>query len=926
MDRAYPPHQSLTVRDDFATLLDTAILSGANRFARQITLTWLAYYPGDLPVRLKYGQLLLNASQTSKAIKALSELCQADPEFVEAWELLSIALKRNAGDLPQDDNAFYVADCNSAINALGGNSPSDTPLPAWSNGLRQTRQALSQGEIELADRLLHKYLMVEPLPPLIAITHLEIVEASTHPRQTLQNLASFYRQRFPTTVAPILLLADSLIDGGEPEKAVALLHQSATLDVTGQVAERILGYGHPYSGIWPDKLEAPIDIPIPADVAALLGWNSLPCNASTPPISLTKVIEDTLDESPDSNYEDLISFDRRNRTPQNLQGMRVINLGAPVNTPNTANEKTGRPTPPERTLPESLCSINAELEKVAIKIKNRQLVNNDGRFPVYVIFTTRSGLEKQYGQEAFDTLDQEMKHVVKRIASHRNWDAKLVYADDPGCMSTFDLSSATANDPWSLKLALTDLDTSLSRKGEMIGAVLIVGGPEVIPFHNLPNPVDDIDLEVPSDNPYTTRDENYFIPEWPVGRLPGGNQKDIQPLIIALQEIAEHHANHTQYRTWFQRLWDRLRFNRLFSSQKKINWGYTAAIWRRASLSVFRPIGDPHTMLISPPVQVADDNENIPSNDLFPTARMGYFNLHGIQDSSNWYGQRDPTEPSDQPDYPIALRPQDVVNGGRAPQVVFSEACYGAHINNKSIEDALALKFLTSGSQAVVGSTCTSYGSITTPLIAADLLGHAFWNYLREGFATGEALRRAKIHLAKEMHRRQGYLDGEDQKTLISFVLYGDPLAHLTSVSSSSKTIFRPLHTPKPVKIVCDRNGNCHQSGVEENHSLQGSPPLPEPTLSQVKLIVEQYLPGMADAQITYAKVQSACSGDGHSCPTSSMTAKSEPFKDANRNVVTLSKQVSEAASSSNSTRIHHHYARLTFGEKGKVIKLAVSR
>jgi len=54
-------HHSLTLRSDFITLLDSAIYIGSFRFARQITLTWLAYYPGDLPVRLKYGRLLLNS-------------------------------------------------------------------------------------------------------------------------------------------------------------------------------------------------------------------------------------------------------------------------------------------------------------------------------------------------------------------------------------------------------------------------------------------------------------------------------------------------------------------------------------------------------------------------------------------------------------------------------------------------------------------------------------------------------------------------------------------------------------------------------------------------------------------------------------------------------------------------------------------------
>ena len=76
------------------------------------------------------------------------------------------------------------------------------------------------------------------------------------------------------------------------------------------------------------------------------------------------------------------------------------------------------------------------------------------------------------------------------------------------------------------KLAIADLDKALSKRGEMIGSLLIVGGPEVVPFHLLPNPTDDADTQVASDNPYASTDDNYFIPEWPVGRLPGGTNRD----------------------------------------------------------------------------------------------------------------------------------------------------------------------------------------------------------------------------------------------------------------------------------------------------------------------------------------------------------------------------------------------------------------
>ncbi len=910
--------QSLTSRREMIALLDTAMLSGAYRYARQISLTWLAYYPGDLPVRLKYGQLLMKTGRDKQAVQHLSELCQADPEYLEAWCLLATALKGKSISTAASQKAFLIADCQSAIYALEGDILPSAPLPFWANAVLESRQALARGEIELAEEHLHQVLVVDPLPALVAVSHLYLLRASELPSAAVQNLADFYYQRFPGTIAPVMFLAEALMDSGEPERAVSMLHQGATMDVTSQVSNRIWLGQNPYADLWPASLEAPVNIPIPAEVAAPFGWNRLPQEASASTYTAKIQTQDGSLQVP--------AGIRESKSPGKSMTPTIIQLGEPEQRISAA-VKASMLNNAEEDVPEALRSVQAELDRVAARLDKKAISQKDGRYPFYVLFTTRSGLEKKYAAHQVNEIDQEMQRVARRIATCPDWGAVVVYADDRDSMSAFNLNPVSPDDPWSLKLALVDLDGALARKGGMIGALLIVGGPEVVPYHNLPNPVDDIDLEVPSDNPYATRDENYFVPEWPIGRLPGGAQEDASPLIQGLKRIEAHHARVAQKRNWFQRLWDRLRRRRMFSTNgKKSSWGYTAAIWRRASLSVFRPIGAPHTLSVSPPVQADSDEIHNGKRGLNPSVRLGYFNLHGLEDSSSWYGQRDPSEPTELPDYPVALRPEDVKNSGHAPQVVFSEACYGANIADKTVEDALALKFLISGSQTVVGSTCTSYGSISTPLIAADMLGHAFWKYLRDGLPAGESLRKAKIHLAKEMHRRQGFLDGEDQKTLISFVLFGDPLAHLSSNGADAKLIMRSLNSPDNVNTVCGRHGNCKMEVSKPPHPLQDDPPIPSKTLAQVKSIVEQYLPGMQDADVSYSRSHANCAGEGHTCPTSTKVAKSRLGQKAENNVITLSKHVEKSISPKGPILTHHHYARLTIDDKGKVIKMAVSR
>jgi hypothetical protein len=873
-------------RDQLLTILRTALGAGEPRYARQLALAWLAAYPGDLAVSLLHAQALLLEGRPEPAIPNLEELCQLDPEFAAAQQTLLKARQAARAPVP--------ADLTSSVAALGGSISG--PLPKGAPYVQKAQCALHTGALEEAETLIHQALPHHSNHLLTAVLHLRIlVTRRLLPAASLLDLARAYHERWPTCLLFKLVLADTLMDGGAADQAVALLHQVVAQDVAGQVPQRLWGATHPYRPLWPDRLviaadvlNAPQQIPVPAAVAAGLGWNQLPQGEFRPPTA-----------PPNGSH-----LPTSSRLAEPLAGSSTLS--------DPHQPAPHAPRARYKAVPESLVSVQAELERVARNLKKPHLARSEGRFPLYVIFTTRQGLEAQYGAEGLAEIDREIKRLVEAVRLRRTWGAAVFYADEAACAGAYGLAPARPNDPWGLKLALADLDYTLGKRGAMIGALLIVGGPEIVPFHRLPNPVDDADADVPSDNPYATRDENYFIPEWPVGRLPGGAESNPAALLKALRSLTARHLEASRTIPWYVR-WLRACQGLLRPRRQPVqpSLGYTAAIWRRAAISVFRPIGEPRALLVSPPTQAAASTT--PPESFLPVARLGYFNLHGLPDAVEWYGQRDPSETQPGPDYPVALRPQDVVNSGRAPQVVFSEACYGAHILNKTVDQALALKFLASGSQAVAGSTCVAYGSIASPLIAADLLGSAFWKHLRAGMPAGEALRWAKISLAREMHQRQGYLDGEDQKTLISFVLYGDPLAQPLGQAAptlpASKSVLRPLTPPPQVKTVCDRCEPADQPA-----------PVPSEVLVQVKQVVSQYLPGMLDAQLSYTCERADCHAGGHTCPTAQIGPKARPLHPPQRQVVTLSKQVARAA------LVHQHYARLTLDAQGKLVKLVVSR
>jgi hypothetical protein len=278
--------------------------------------------------------------------------------------------------------------------------------------------------------------------------------------------------------------------------------------------------------------------------------------------------------------------------------------------------------------------------------------------------------------------------------------------------------------------------------------------------------------------------------------------------------------------------------------------------------------------------------------------RLGYFNLHGVKDGPNWYGQKDFTSTTSGPDYPVALSPTMFNERQSSPELMLTEACYGANVIDKRHEDALSLKCLDSGTRTFIGSTCIAYGSVTLPLIAADYLAETFWQRVKSSEPAGYALMQAKLSLAEEMTRIQGFLDGEDQKTILSFVLYGDPLAVHDGIKTMPKPMFRMKSHPT-VRTMSD-------SDLEPSYD---SKEMPKNVDKQVRKLTEKYLPGLQNAQMRVNK--SGPSGFKN-------LGKSGT---SGRFVVTLQKSFDE-----NTRTTHHHFARMTFDQKGKLIKFSSSR
>lgn len=913
-------------RQNVMTILNTALRLRETQFVRQVILNWLAAYPGDIYFNYLYARSLFEDGKVDLSISILESVEKTDPEFMDAYSLHTRALVGLAKQDSKVSGSFF---------ALSGQKVEPYTIPLWATQYRQAIQSSEKGNLQDAEILIQQALITDPTQVLPAIFHLQVIK-QTQDASSYENLANLYHARWPDCLYFYYALATSALQHGMDSEAVALLHTCVTKDNAGQVAERLFPAGNPYRSLWPELQSVKMDFAVPEKIASALGWNQLAAGQSTgkqpveagrypvaetyPAPAASQLTADytnnTRPEAPQAtgkltskHWTELSPSEvlhQADRSEEDFQNKAVPDSGikkAPKIKPQQAKHWTEKS--PVEILAESnhetTKDINTELTRIASRLRLQDSTLADRRFPVYVIFTTRKGLENQYGAQTAFLLDELMKQLVSVIRNKNGWSAMVFYADDAACTTSLGIKPAQYNNAWKLKLAISDLDKALSKKGEMIGTLLIIGGPEIVPFHMLPNPTDDADAQVASDNPYASTDENYFIPEWPIGRLPGGTGNDPGVIMRALRQMSADYSSSNTSAPWWTRISFLLPFLR--NMQRAVSprniavshpaFGYSASVWKQASTEVFRQIGDSQSMLSSPPVKTGE----LVGTGIFP-ARLSYYNLHGTATSAEWYGQPDSQTMQTKPEYPVALSPEDLKKSSTSPLIVFSEACYGANIENKAIDEAISLKFLANGTRAMVGSSCIAYGSISTPLIAADRLAYEFWRQVKNGCTAGEALRNSKIALAKDLNATQGFLDGEDQKTLLSFILYGDPWAKLPGSEKKKEKTFVRENVDFQFAITSERDIDA----VSDKGLFTDK-------MGQVKSIVEQYLPNWKFDNYSVAMRQ---------MDVKTLTKLGPGM--SSRTVVVVSKALRVQSQD------HVHYARVTLDNSGKVIKLAVSR
>jgi hypothetical protein len=357
-----------------------------------------------------------------------------------------------------------------------------------------------------------------------------------------------------------------------------------------------------------------------------------------------------------------------------------------------------------------------------------------------LIVTQRLTLEAQYATSGYS----EIRATLAKLPRQQD---RVLVVDDPLEMQAWGLDPVSSAD--GIKATLRYLGATYP---SVVDSVFIIGGSGIVPFFSLANPVTnrgvDGDELVLTDNPYGSAADalqEYLAPSVPVGRLPVPDDAGLDDFVAAIERVIDPPAKTGQPGA------------ALFVNDD----------WLAYSQRVATALPDPRTWHVSPGYLMDASSVSAAGYQTL------YFNLHGFSSDADWSGYS-----TAQRKFVPAVEPQDLETSFVAGSLAFAECCYGAQIAGRSPQDSCALKLLQAGA-TFIGATGIAFGSYVASdflLQDADFLVRAFFQAVQRGYPVGSALMVArKAYLSDSSENQQGQNWQCKQKTLLQFVLYGNP-------------------------------------------------------------------------------------------------------------------------------------------------------
>jgi hypothetical protein len=391
--------------------------------------------------------------------------------------------------------------------------------------------------------------------------------------------------------------------------------------------------------------------------------------------------------------------------------------------------------------------------------------------------TVKRRLEGKYkDRAALKKIDAERQHWIDEDAT-RGIQTLHVAVDDPADITMKRLRVTPVSGditPGKIKEAIDDLWKKLTPQ-----YLVLFGGHDIVPMFEVPNPTSewkgDTDKTVLTDNPYASpfpfsSDPNsYVVPDRAIGRIPDMLGDSDPAWFVDYLKTASK---------WKSR--DASIYNcpyAICTSEAKVaGTGFMQKAFAKPTLPLF----------ICPPTS---DMSTHARHRL--SARLHTIKCHGNKRDATFWGFLRSDE--DKKEHPCpAMTSATLGPRLKRSTVVAAMCCYGAQIFSPKDRHAkkrgqwpMASTYLRKGALGFVGSTMMAWVG-RSEMGPADWLVAAYLKNVLEGASIGRAF------LASKQDYHSYYATGgkvigiEDMKTLIEYVLLGDPSIHPVSSWASS--------------------------------------------------------------------------------------------------------------------------------------------
>ena len=400
--------------------------------------------------------------------------------------------------------------------------------------------------------------------------------------------------------------------------------------------------------------------------------------------------------------------------------------------------------------------------------------------------TVKSRLEKKYNTNALDKINAAVERW-KSADSKRGIQTVHVHVDDSKEMNDLGVAPVSGEaTPEKIKQAIEDLWNKLTPTPDYL---VLFGSDDIVPMFPVPNPSFgnnsnvDTDKTVPTDNPYATHlpfspldTHSYRIPERAIGRIPDMVSEPGAPdgsgdpawFIVYLDTATN----------WEPRA----------ASVYNTPYAICTAEAEDAGTEFMQKTFTDTSLqaLLCPPHSDAADS---PATRDELSAALHMIKCHGNKEDATFWGFPDSGQHTKEAARP-AITSAILTVLPNAPTVVATMCCYGAQIF--SPKDAgtwpVASTYLRKGALGFVGPTMMAWVH-TSGLGPADWIVQSYLKNVLAWQSIGNALLASKQDYHSFYSLDDNILSDPEEKTLIEFILLGDPSIHPVKSAQCSRDL-----------------------------------------------------------------------------------------------------------------------------------------